>query len=237
MNRESILDKIRALLAKTTANGCTQEEMGAALAKARAMRDAYDVSDGELELAKDEVAILRDEPADPNDPHNIKWRLCGAVAEFCDCEVWAAPDSRNRSFTFCGTVSDTQWAVWLLDHLTDYVSSELVLHLMTSFAPKSERRDVIKGFIIGATEQFSARLAELSKPPANQADNSRALMVLKSAAIKEKMKECGIELRCSSSRSSSYDHGAYGAGRKAGNGASFGRPVSGAAGVLRLGKA
>jgi Protein of unknown function (DUF2786) len=237
MNRESVLDKIRALLAKTTANGCTQEEMAAALAKARAMRDTYAISDSELQLAKDEAAILRHEPADPNDPHNIKWRLCSAVAEFCDCEVWAEPDSRNRKLTFCGTASDTQWAAWLLDHLTDYVSSELVLHLMTSFAPKSERRDVIRGFIIGATEQISARLTELCEPPADQANNSRALMVLKSAAIEEKMKECGITLRCSSSRSSSFDHGAYGAGQKAGKGASFGRPVSGAAGALRLGKA
>jgi hypothetical protein len=58
MNRESLLDKIRALLAKTTANGCTESEMLAALAKARAMRDAYAITDDELQLARDEAAVL-----------------------------------------------------------------------------------------------------------------------------------------------------------------------------------
>jgi hypothetical protein len=236
MNRENILDKIRALLDKTTENGCTEAEMIAALAKARAMRDAYAVIDSELQLAKEEKAILREEPADPNDPHGIKWRLASAVAEFCDCEAWARNHTRLRGFTFCGAVSDVEWAVWLLDHLTDFVSGELVLHLMTSLAPADERREVIKGFVIGATGRISERLRELSNPPADQTNNSRALVALKSSAIAEKMKECGIELRTSRARCSSFDEGAYGAGRAAGDGASFGRPVSGAAGALRLGK-
>jgi hypothetical protein len=50
MNRESLLDKIRALLSKTVANGCTEAEMMAALAMARAMRDAHKVTDEELAL-------------------------------------------------------------------------------------------------------------------------------------------------------------------------------------------
>jgi hypothetical protein len=210
--------------------------MLAALAKARAMRDAYAVTDGELQLAKSELAILRNEPEDKNDPHNIKHRLAGAVAEFCDCKVWVQNNSRNSRFTFCGMVSDTEWAAWLLDHLTDFVASELVLHLMTSLAPKNERREIIRGFVIGATEQISRRLMELSKPPAEQTSNGRALVAIKSTAIADKMKECGITLRQSYERFSSYDEGAMAAGRQAGNGASFGRPVSGAVGALRLGR-
>jgi hypothetical protein len=132
--------------------------------------------------------------------------------------------------------TDTECAAWLLDHLTDFVAGELVLHLMTSLAPKSERRDVIKGFVIGATEQISSRLMELSKPPADQGSNGRALVAIKSAAIADKMKACGITLRSASASCSSYDAGAYGAGQKAGNNASFGRPVSGAAGTARIGR-
>jgi hypothetical protein len=235
-NREALLDKIRALLAKTVENGCTEAEMLASLAKAKAMRDAYAVTEKELQLAKKEAAILRNEPEDPNDPHNIKWRLAGSVAKFCDCEVWTDTDSRRRSFTFCGMRADTEWAAWLLDHLTDFVAGELVLHLMTSLAPKSERRDVIKGFVIGATEQISRQLTELSKPPADQTSNGRALVAIKSAAIADKMKACGITLRQCYGRSCSYDEGAMAAGRQAGNGASFGRPVSGAAGAPRIGR-
>jgi hypothetical protein len=47
-NRESLLNKIRALLSKTRSNGCTEPEALAALAKASAMMSAYNVSDAEL---------------------------------------------------------------------------------------------------------------------------------------------------------------------------------------------
>jgi hypothetical protein len=66
--REGLLDKIRGLLAKTIENGCTESEALAALAKARAMMDAYAVGDDELDLTKEEKAILRREPPGTKDP-------------------------------------------------------------------------------------------------------------------------------------------------------------------------
>ena len=50
-DRNSIIDKIKALLAKTTANGATEAEMMSALDKASAMMDAYDITDAELQVA------------------------------------------------------------------------------------------------------------------------------------------------------------------------------------------
>jgi Protein of unknown function (DUF2786) len=77
--REGLLEKIRGLLAKTLENGCTESEAMAALDKARAMMDAYAVSESELSLTKDEKAILRREPPGTKDPHRIKWHLMSAV--------------------------------------------------------------------------------------------------------------------------------------------------------------
>jgi hypothetical protein len=57
-DRNSIIEKIKALLAKTTANGCTEAEMMSALDKASAMMDAYDLTDDEVQVAKDEMAML-----------------------------------------------------------------------------------------------------------------------------------------------------------------------------------
>jgi hypothetical protein len=231
-SRASLLDKIRALLAKTTANGCTEAEMMASLAKARAMRDAYAVTDKELELARDEAAVLRDEAPDKNDPHRIKWRLANSIAQFCDCKIWRKPPPGG--FGFCGMAADADWAAWLLDHLTDFVSVELVKHLMTSLAPSSERTRIIKGFVLGCTDRISERIIELCNRPAEQTDNGRALTVIKSKAITDKMKQCGIHLRTLRSRFTSFDDGALDAGRRVGDQASFGRPVSGAASALRL---
>src|SRR6516225_11634925 len=77
-DRNAIIDKIKALLSKTTANGATEAEMFAALDKAAAMQDAYDITDEELQIAKDEAAMLHADPPDLKDPHSIKWRLAHA---------------------------------------------------------------------------------------------------------------------------------------------------------------
>jgi hypothetical protein len=95
-NRNSIIDKIKALLAKTTANGATEAEMLSALDKASAMMDAYDISDEELQLTKNETAMMHADPPDLKDPHKIKWRF-----DLCGCPILRRPNfsltSRNRS--------------------------------------------------------------------------------------------------------------------------------------------
>ena len=75
-DRNSIIEKIRALLSKTVENGCTEAEMMAALDKAAAMQDAYDIPDEELQLTKEEKVMLHADPPDLSDPHKIKWQLC-----------------------------------------------------------------------------------------------------------------------------------------------------------------
>ena len=55
--REKRIDQIKALFSKTRENGATEAEMMAAFDKAAAMMDAYDISDEEVQLTKDEAAI------------------------------------------------------------------------------------------------------------------------------------------------------------------------------------
>jgi Protein of unknown function (DUF2786) len=234
MQRETILDKIRALLSKTVANGCTEAEMLAALAKARAMRDAHGVTDEELQLAKDDTAILYEEPADELDPHKIKWRLGGALSTYCDVKVFRQPYVSGLKFV--GARADVEWATWLLEHLADFVFEKLTDYLIVSLAPPNERRVIIKGFVLGITGRISERMLELAKPPVDQTANARALLVVKGKAIADRLEQLGIKLRRDSSRCPIGDDGAYQAGREAGEGASFGRPVSGTAGVLRIAK-
>jgi hypothetical protein len=231
MDRNSLLEKIRALLSKTTENGCTEAEALSALDKARALMDAYEVTDTDLQLSKAEGAVLHSESPDARDPHKIKRYLGFAVAEFCDCKIWRSA----LGLQLCGFPSDVQFAAWLLDHLTDFVQAELVSYLTRRLAPKEERRWIIKGFVLGCTDKINGRLAQLcQRSAAERTDNSRALVVIKGAAITDKMNELGIKLRKSSSRPVSVNQAAHEAGHKAGDRVSFGRPVSGTAAVLRL---
>jgi uncharacterized protein DUF2786 len=49
VERESILNKIRALLSKTLDKGCTEAEAMAALGKAQALQDAYAITESRAE--------------------------------------------------------------------------------------------------------------------------------------------------------------------------------------------
>jgi hypothetical protein len=235
-DRNSIIEKIKALLAKTTANGCTEGEMLSALDKASAMIDAYEISDDELQVAKEEAAMLHAEPPDLKDPHGIKWRLSGDVAKFCAVQIFRA--TRETGLRCIGLPSDVQFAMWLLDSLADFVFAELYAHLIGCVAPKSERRVIIRSFTAACCDRIGDRLLALvERSKAARTSNGRELVVIKDAAITAFMKEHDIRIRtCSAYSPSTADAAAQAAGRAAGDRATFGRPVTGAAGVLRIGK-
>jgi len=235
-DRNSIIDKVKALLSKTTENGATEAEMLAALDKAAAMRDAYDITDEELQVAKDEAAMLHTDPPDLRDPCKIKWRLTYGIAQFCGVTIYRSP--HQTGLKCIGMPSDVQFAMWLLDNLADFVFNALYEHLIGCCAPPNERRIIMRSFTEACCRRIEDRLLELvERSKKARTGNGRELVVVKDAAIKAFMKENGIRLRtCSGYSSPNVDAAARAAGHAAGDRASFGRPVSGAAGVLRIGK-
>jgi Protein of unknown function (DUF2786) len=231
INREGLIEKIKALMSKTVDNGCTEHEALAALDKARAMMDAYEVTEAELQLTKAEAAILRSEPPGSRDPHGIKTGMAAAVSKFCDCKVWKAPSG----LVFCGLPADVRFATWLLDTLTAFVQAELTRHLMGCMAPKGKRRLIINGFVGGCCKRISDRLAALCAQSAVVATgNGRALISIKGTAIADKMKELNINLAKGRRSSRRVDGASYQAGLSAGDRASFGRPVGSANSALRI---
>ena len=205
-----------------------------ALDKASAMMDAYDISDDELKVAKDEAAMLHADPPDSSDPHKIKWQISHGVAQFCGVEIYGS--RRETGLKCIGIPSDVQFAMWLLDNLADFVFAELYAHLIGCLAPKSERRIIIRSFTAACCSRITERLRALvERSKAARTSNGRELVVVKGAAIKAFMKEHDIHLRtCCAGSPSNTNSAAQAAGRAAGDRASFGRPVSGAAGVLRI---
>jgi len=199
------------------------------------MKDAYGISEEELNLTKEEKAILRREPPGTKDPHRVKWQLLNAVARFCDCECWRK--THVRTLVFCGLPSDAQFATWLLDTLTTFVLNELTNFLMDADPSKQDRREAIRSFVAGCTARISQRLDDLCKQSENVAtSNAKALVVIKGQAVKAKMEELDIHLRACSVSFGAGDDSSYQAGKAAGDRASFGRPISGRNATLRLGR-
>ena len=233
-NRENIIEKIRALLSKTVDNGCTEEEMNAALDKARAWMDAHEITEDELRLTKAETAILRSEPPNSIDPHNIKFFLMGDIADFCNCQAWQLRRRDGKAVEFCGLQSDARLASWLLDTLARFVQAELARHLMDTLPPRGERRRVIAGFVRACCDRIGARLRALCAQSAAAAtSNGRELVLVKNAAVDAKVKECGVRVAGCCLGGQINDAG-YQAGQSAGERASFGRPVTGAGAILRI---
>ena len=238
-DREKLLMIIRSLLEKTTENGCSEPEMLSSMDRAHAMMDAYSVTEEDLQLSKEEGAILRDEQGDPSDPHGIKWRLGHAVGEFCGVEIFRRHKNNGGKFAFVGGRADCDLAEFLLcDHLLEFVHAELYKHLLGCLAPRSERRTVIHNFVMGCTARISDRMEAVCKRSAKaRTSNGRELVVIQKQAITAKLKEADIRLKSCSGYAGNFDQAAFDAGQRAGDRATFGRPVEGKAGALRIGRA
>ena len=231
---EKIKAQIKALLSKTTANGCTEAEMFAALAKAQAMMDAYQITDDDIREAKEDVASLYTEARNrrpTSDQMVFVARHCGIL----QCAIYRSRGS--RALSIIGTKSDQEQALWLFDVLADFVFEELYKHLIVSQPPPSEKKTVMRVFVESCCGRISQRLEDLIKQSeAQRTSNGRELIVVKNAAITAYMKEHNIRIRTVCSGGGNPNEAAAAAGRAAGNRANFGRPISGDAGVLRLSK-
>lgn len=236
-NRERLLAKIKALLAKTVENGCTEAEQMAALGKAQAMMDAYDVTEEDLEDAKKDEAVHAFRHA--HDPHSVRTALCTSVARFTGTESFKSRSKRYHTcVSFIGTRPDVEFAGWLLDHLTAFVQRELTQFcLKTPAGPsRADRRVVVNGFVFGILERVVERLNALCEASEVRAtENKHALVVIQTALIQKKIEDMGIKFRVREPRSRMCGVDAREAGREAGDRATFNRPVGEGGSVALIG--
>lgn len=219
--RKSLLAKIKALLAKTVENGCTEAEALAALEKASAMMREHEVTNADLDFGDEQVARST---RSVDDRDRIRENLCNAVGYFTHCRCWTGPGFEEISY--CGLEGDVVLADWLLDMLADFVNRELVGWLQRTFQPGMPRvrRRESEAFIVGCCERISIRLRTLASVV-----TGTGLVICKDALIDRKLAELGISLSRGRSRFRLLDGAAHRAGERSGERARFDRPVEGRA--------
>jgi hypothetical protein len=228
--QSSMHEKIKALLRKTVENGCTEAEAMAALAKARAMMDTYGITEAELREAQAEGAtIQRSSGARAKDPHEIARGMVFSIGRFTSCKGFYSP--RDGEINFCGLRSDIDLARYLTNSLKTFVEGELLAALLDYSGTGRNRKAFIASFVLGCTRRISERLDELAPKP--MVETGKARMVVRDAAINDALNKAGIYLYRGRGGPKVTSSIGYHAGRKAGDGACFGRPVGG--GPLRLG--
>lgn len=213
-DRASLIAKIQALLAKTVGNGCTEAEAIAALELARKLMDQHDVGDTDLAFGGEQAGI---EARRVSDRDRIRNRLHVAVGRFCGCRAW---QGTFEELVYCGLVSKTIFAHWLLDTLADFVARELQTYLARTPGVGRVRRRETEAFVEGCCARLCERLEELT-PAASE------LMALRDQLIEEKMATAGITLSRGRGRFRLLDGRAHGAGVAAGDQAQFNRPMGG----------
>ena len=153
-SRKKMLERVRAILAKNIANGCTESEAMAALAKAQDLMSAYDISEAELGLTQESGPVVHE---DINaDPYKIKAGLVSAVARFTRCQGWCGG---GYAYGFAGLESDVAFTTWLLDMLAAFVLRELKAY-QAQRRVQSMRcpRIVSSSFVMGCAARIGERL-------------------------------------------------------------------------------
>lgn len=223
MDRQSLAQRIQALLAKTTARGCTEAEALAAAEKAQELLAIYQMSKTDLELEAEGLIrwlLTKDEMKRLKFPASAIADLGFGIARFTDCKGWTWSGGRD-GFEFAGLRSDVEFATWLTQSLMQFCINAHSLHELATFE-NVDRRQFIGGLAFALRQRM---LTEVAKRGQGQT-SGRDLVVVKRPLIDEFLKSQGIFLSRGRSRAVSYGAAAT-AGASYASRAGFGRPVGG----------
>jgi len=238
MDRADLAARVRALLAKTVEQGCTEAEALAAATKAFELIHKYQLDMSAIELEAE--GFMRGTAEKPRaKKFNAQWAMMMAVAEFCEVKTWvqSEPYKRGGRVVFFGLKSDVEFANWLLVALEQFVWSQA-----DAYAVESGGADYLtkRNFARACCNRICERLRHevtLRRMKRAPTASRKDVMVLKHALVEREFDKLGLHLE---RRTSYYCVGgsadASDAGRAAGDKAGFGRPVHGRGKPKAIGK-
>lgn len=219
-NRDKVLNKVRALLSKTLDNGCTENEAAIALQMAEKLMQEHEIDEADLKL-DDEKAII--ECSDMRDPQNIRWKICYFISKFTETCTFG----NKKYIKFVGLKSDVDFALWLTETLTAFIQAQLKSYMWSKGYQKlqgAQRNRVINSFVIGCCSRINTNLRSMIEARKVTA-NSTALVVAKQALIDDVIKDLNIGKADKRGRKHKLYGDIFSDGQKAGDSASFGRPI------------
>jgi hypothetical protein len=214
--RETLFAKVRALLAKTVENGCTEAEAMAALELAQRLMAENEISEADLAAGVEDVRVDRRTKPDREDARD---KLYAGIGAFCHCRAWKAGFD---AVSFAGLDSEVIFAHWLLDMLADFVERGVGDYMATA-RPRGSRRQARKDFVHACCIRITKRLYELAEA---RTPKGKGLVVAKHALIDAELAKRGIELRDRFRLHTDRDRDAAAAGWARGADARFDRPVA-----------
>ena len=226
--REKIAARIRALLAKTVENGCTEDEAIAAAAKAAEMLARYNLTLDEVEMRASPFGRHSEQHDDQ--VGGRLWKVASAIAHMTGARYWAQRPGARPEVNFFGFEHEVAVARYLLEICARAMRQE-ACRLDRSYAllNASVRRRRVAPFIDGMADRLAQRIRDL-KPPS---PTGTGLVVLHGTLIEAAMKDAGIHTEQGRSRGSREWSSDYQAGLRAAEKVLLNAAVSGSrAGAL-----
>jgi hypothetical protein len=211
--REAQIARIRALMAKTTQNGCTEAEAAAAAEAVDRLLAAYEIDLDEVSLRAQEVVRL-----DLELLHHRVRHVAMAVGNFTDCKVWSNSDAGD--ICFLGLEIDTEIAEYLMLLFKRAMDREaagfVLMNLEYAEMNATGQQSMLASFEVGMAARLRDRLGELkSKRDFAQRRSGTDLVVAKAPMIAAAFGTLGIVLGRGAQSESVRHQGAYLAGRAA----------------------
>ena len=210
-NRQAAMNRIRALMAKTVSNGCTESEALAAAKKIGELMDRYGLTYSDLELKSE-----RCRQHSASDRHHDVNLAASAIARFCSCRVWF----KGGGIEYFGLPIDVVIAGYMTDLCRSAMNVGFDTFANSSSRPKNQtRRELRKPFMVAMGYRLSERIkdmASLREAKATTA-NGTSLVIVKNAVVEKQYLALGLKL--APGRASHYrdNDAARAAGRAAGD--------------------
>jgi Protein of unknown function (DUF2786) len=217
---DRLVQRVRALRAKTVEQGCTEQEALAAAEKVAELLDRYGLSLSELDLRRQncegigvETDRKRRGPIDD---------CMGTIAAFFDCRVWCeTSEAATLHYIFFGMPADVQAAVYMHDLVALAFAAETAAFQATVTyrgIHSGQRRSATNSFQIGLARGINRKLDTLrhARDAAGGSTNGRALVPIKESIIDEEMDRLGLRLRRRSAVRRMVLPAAFSAGQQAG---------------------
>jgi hypothetical protein len=189
-SKDSILAKVRALMARTVENGATEAEALNAAAKAADLLDKHGLSMKAVDFKQDKGTLARVRVHD----HPIR-RVASAIAHFCDCRVWI---SNGEELVFLGHSDDAEFAEQLTDHLYNAMEYEWLIACFNNPKLTQGRGRTRLGnrndFLFAMAARLNERLYQLKEERHQVSSDGTALVPYKAAQVEEWFKAMGVRL-------------------------------------------
>ena len=194
-SRETLSKQIRALLAKTVENGCSEAEAMAAAELVGKLMAQYNISMTEVEVANEEYDEVEMESGAKKKTAMI--HVVSAIGDFTDTKRWLKEDkgytrkgrvaTTNRVYVFWGTKKDIEIARYLYDLIKEAIRAGY-RNYMNERTENGEENgaQVKKSFQTAMAIRIAKRLRQMKKDQMAQASTETGIVPIDKLSVIEK---------------------------------------------------